>query len=123
MRKSSHHALLMLAFVLSACSSTPSFKPDKDPYWMDLHWQASLLNSIQSVVHDPIDAADMSTPSPHASVKFTYADGVIEYPDIVESTGNPDLDRLLLYQVASAQPPKPTGPYAAEPHEFILGLD
>jgi protein TonB len=48
---------------------------------------------------------------------------VIEYPDIVQSTGDPDMDKLMLRQIASVQPPQATGLRADEIHEFIKELD
>jgi outer membrane biosynthesis protein TonB len=73
-------------------------------------------------VHDPVDAADISIPGLHGTVKFTFQDGVIEYPEITASTGDPELDKLMLHQVASAQVPRPTGLKTDQPHEFELDL-
>ncbi len=141
MRNYRHLAVFALACALSSCATVPKstptpktevfvedgkfvrFDPEKDPYWMYPPWTASLFKAVQSVVHDPVDATDMSSPGLHATIKFTYADGVIEYPDIVQSTGNQDLDKLMLRQVASAQPPQATGPHAEEIHEFVMELD
>src|ERR1041384_2384529 len=113
MRRSLYPALL-LACALAACATGgPNaktyfengrfvrFDPDKDPYWENPPWIASLLVAVQSAVQDPVDPADTTTHGPHAQIKFTYADGVIEYPDIVQSTGNQDMDKLMLRQVAS----------------------
>ena len=130
-------AVITLAFALSACAGAPGpkpqvyvegktlvrFDPTQDPYWMDPPWTASLFKAVQSAVHDPVDAADTTTHGLHAVVKFTYADGVIEYPDIVQSTGDADKDKLMLRQIASVQPPQATGPHAEEIHEFVMDLD
>lgn len=120
----------LLCALTSACAAThdanaPSrkFDPDTDPYWQDPHWDLALLNAIQSVVHSPADPSDLSTPRLHGTVKFTFAEGDISYPEIVESTGNPDMDRLMLHQMVMAHPPKPTGPYSADAHEFSVPLD
>lgn len=116
--------VFLLACFLSACGSAPArFDPDKNPYWLDLHWEALLLITVQAAVHAPDDTGDRSTPGYHGSVKFTFLDGNIEYPEIVTSTGNPELDKLMLHQVVSVQVPKPTGLHANEPHEFLLDLD
>lgn len=132
MRRHSYPAAFVLACALSACASSPDsvqspapqrFNPATDPYWADPRWQAALLQSVQAVVHNPVDAADMSTPGLHGEVQFTLADGSIEYPDLAASTGDPNVDRLMLQQVVSAQPPKPTGPYAGQAHDFTLELD
>lgn len=145
MRKLSYQVLFVMACAVSACSSVPpnpnsmsqgfypappnsnstapSFNRDTDPYWSDPQWDAALLDAVQSVVQDPTDTADQSAPSLHGTVQFTLVDGEIEYPEITESTGEPELDRLMLQQVVLASVPKPTGPHAAEPHEFIVDLD
>ncbi len=126
MRKLLLQAVLISACVLSACSSAPTahgYNPDKDPYWEDPKWQAALLNTVQSVVHAPADTPDLSAPGYHVTVQFSFHDGDIEGPQIVESTGHPDLDQLVLQQVVTAVVPKPTGFDAAEPHPFALELD
>lgn len=126
--------LLVLLGGLAACGSTPTprdsgepvthFNPSQDPYWEDAKWDNALLDAVQSAVHDPADAADTSTPGFHATVKFTFLAGAIEYPEIIASTGNPDLDRLMLHQVSSAQVPQPTAGLQIDvPHEFVLDLD
>lgn len=119
--------------VLTACSSAPvmrdsgesvaNFNPSKDPYWQNPRWDNSLIDAIQSVVHDPVDTADTSAHGIHGTVKFTFANGTIEYPAITASTGNPDLDKLMLHQVATARVPPPTGLQTDQPHEFELDLD
>jgi TonB family protein len=126
-------ALLVVVMGLVACGSGPSshdsgepvahFNPAKDPYWLDPRWDKALVDAIQSVVHDPVDPTGTATPGLHATVKFTFLDGVIEYPEITASTGNPDLDKLMLHQVASAQVPRPTGIGTDQPHEFELDLE
>lgn len=111
-----------LAFLLGACSLTPTQGgAGAHAYWSDPSWQAQLLRSVQSVVHQ----ADGATPivGVNAMVRFTLVDGIIKNPQIVASTGYTDLDTLLLRQVASANLPKPVGPHANEPHEFELLLD
>ena len=124
--------LLASGCVVAACGSAPaaptavmapSYDPDKDPYWMDPNWQTALLNAVQSVVRSPKDMDDLSAPYLHVTVQFSYHDGDIEDPQIVESTGHPDLDQLILQQVVTAVVPKPTGFDAAEPHPFALELD
>jgi hypothetical protein len=127
--------LLLLALVgsLAACGSTPTkqdsgmptahFDPGKDPYWEDPRWDKNLLDAVQAAVHDPVDPSDMSTPDLHATVKFTYLQGTLEYPEIVTSTGNPDMDKLMLHQLAIVQGPPASGLHADEPHEFVLDLD
>ena len=65
----------------------------------------------------------MSTPGLHATVKFTYLQGNIEYPQIVTSTNNPELDKLILRQVSAVTAPPVMGLRSDEPHEFIIDLD
>lgn len=128
--------LIWLALLgsLAACASGPRtqtyvengefvrFDPDKDPYWTDPSWTASLFRAVQSAVHDTVDS-NTSTPGLHTVVKFIYLGGAIEYPEIVQSTGDPKKDDLLLHQLASAQLPQATGVDADKPHEFVLDLD
>lgn len=131
--KTSVIALLALMGCIAACSSVPNhddaaatphrFDPVTDPYWLDPQWDKALLDAVQSVVHDPVGAADMTVRGLRATVKFTFADGAIEWPALTAGTGNPDLDDLLLRQVASAKVPRPTGLHAEEPHDFIMDLD
>jgi hypothetical protein len=129
-------AFLVLLGCLSACrgsvpprtytvcmSPRPCFDQSKDPYWEDPVWQKSLLDAIQSAVHDPVDPADMSTYGLHATVKFTFLDGVVEYPEIVHGTGDPEKDGLMLHQLSSAQLPKPRGLQPDQAHEFVLDVD
>lgn len=132
MRRISYQAVFVLACALSACSSAPKplfdpaqqlFNPDTDPYWSDPKWDAALLDAVQSVVLNPVDPTDRSTPSLHGEVQFTLVDGKIENPEITKSTGDPAMDKLMLEQVASASPPKTTGPHAGETHDFALALD
>ena len=82
-----------------------------------------MFNAVQSVVHTPTNVTSSATHGIHGTVRFLFANGIIEDPVIVASTGDPDLDKLLLQQVASAHVPRPTGPHADEPHEFELPLD
>jgi len=125
-------ALLALLTGLAACSSafgpygndvSTGFDSSKDPYWKDPRWDKTLLDAAQSAVNDPADPADTSTPGLHAVVKFTYSDGTAEYPEIIQSTGNPKKDELLLHQLASASLPQAKGIDADKPHEFVLDLD
>lgn len=125
--------LLALMVGLAGCASTPvtqdagaptaNFNPSKDPYWEDPRWDKTLLDAVQAAVRAPADPADMSTPDLHATVKFTFLQGVLEYPEIVTSTGNPDLDKLMLHQIAAVQAPQGAGLRSDEPHEFVLDLD
>ncbi|HEX7965416.1 MAG TPA: energy transducer TonB [Gammaproteobacteria bacterium] len=119
----------LLCALVSACASLPNtnspsykFDPHTDPYWQDPRWDLALLNAVQSAVHAPADPEDLSTPRLHGTVKFTFAEGDISYPEIVESTGDPDMDKLMLHQVVTVHPPKPTGPFAATAHEFAMPL-
>lgn len=131
--KISQFLLLTLVGGLAACGAAPSkqdssiptahFDPGKDPYWEDARWDKVLLDTVQAAVRDPVDPSDMSAPGLHATVKFTHLQGTLEYPSIVSSTGNPDLDKLMLHQIAAVQVPQPTGLRADEPHEFVLDLD
>jgi hypothetical protein len=124
--------LLVAAVGLAACNSArvvtgtfepvTDFNPTKDPYWKDPKWEKTMVIAAQSVVHDPVDAADTSTPGLHGTVKFTFQDGAIEYPEITASTGDPELDKLMLHQLASAQVPRPSGLQTDQPHEFELDL-
>lgn len=98
------------------------FDAAKDPYWQDPRWAKNLFDAVQSVVHDPVDASDTSTPNLNAVVKFTYAEGNIQYPEVIRSTGDAAMDQLLIRQVASAQVPLASGLDADEPHEFVLEL-
>lgn len=99
------------------------FDPAKDPYWEDPRWDKTLLDAVQSAVYNPADPADTSTPGLHMVVKFTYQDGAAEYPEVVQGTGDPKKDDLLLHQLASTQLPQATGNDADKPHEFVLDLD
>lgn len=129
-------AALVLMGGLVACASTRQgqtymeadgsivhFNPAKDPYWQDPRWAQGLLLAVQSVVKDPVDPSDTSTPGLHGTVKFTFADGNIEYPEIMQSTGKPDMDQLMIRQVASAQVPTASGIDSDAPHVFVLELD
>src|SRR5277367_4834334 len=105
--------LVLMSGSIAACGSVAHdgstviqrvpFDPATDPYWANPVWDKSLLDAVQSVVHDPVDPGDISTPGLHAVVKFIYIDGTIEYPEIVQSTGDQDLDKLMLHQVISVQ--------------------
>lgn len=106
---------------LAACGSAPTLEPS-EPYWEQTYYQETLFRAVQSVVHTPSDTTAIPAGGIHATVRFTLAGGMVEYPEIVVSTGDPDLDKLLLRQIISAQPPKPTGRQADAPHEFELPL-
>jgi TonB family protein len=126
-------ALLALATSLVACGSQPTvqdmdapkahFDPAKDPYWEDPRWARQLLDAVQSVVRDPVGPEDQSAPDLHGVVRFTYADGNIQYPEVIQSTGKPDMDELMLRQVASAKAPLAEGIGSDAPHVFVLDLD
>jgi len=120
----------LLACALSACGSAPPqvippphINPATQAYWENPLWQAEMFNAVQSKVHIPANLNTPGTHGTHGTVRFQFDDGIIKNPVIVASTGDPDLDKLMLQQVASAQVPKPTGPHADEPHEFELPLN
>ncbi len=127
MREYRNLAVLVLACALSACGTTPP-QANKLPlfsdqaYWTNPFWQAELFSAVQSVVHLPANADSPAKPGVHGTVKFLFANGKIEDPEIVASTGNPDLDKLLLQQVVTAKVPKPYGLHTDQPHEFELPL-
>ncbi len=128
MREYRNLAVLVLACALSACGTTPP-QANKLPlfldqaYWTNPFWQAELFSAVQSVVHLPANAASPAKPGVHGTVKFLFANGKIEDPEIVASTGNPDLDKLLLQQVVTAKAPEPIGLHTDQPHEFGLTLE
>lgn len=117
-----HLAAFVLVCGLSACGSAPVQQASR-AYWDEVWWQEHLLRTVQSVVHTPSDTTPIPAGGIHGTVRFTFDNGTIENPEIVTSTGDPYLDRLMLQQVAAAQGPKPVGPHASEPHEFELDLD
>lgn len=124
MRRYGYLASIIVTSVLSGCSSMPHHaKPDMQSYWNDPKWQSSLLKAVQSAVHAPAGVPPASTPGIHGTVEFLLANGTIQNPKIVNSTGNPDYDKLMLQQVAKANAPAPIGPRAKEPHAFELPLD
>jgi outer membrane biosynthesis protein TonB len=127
MRKYGYSMVITLTSALSGCGSMPHQtkldKPDQHAYWNDPKWQASLLNAVQSAVHAPASVPSASTPGIHGTVEFLFANGTVQNPVIVTSTGNPDYDKLMLQQVATANVPAPIGPHANESHEFELPLD
>lgn len=90
---------------------------------MNPYWQAGLFSAVQSVVHLPANPAGPVTPGIQGTVKFLFANGKIEDPEIVASTGDPDLDKLMLQQVVTAKIPKPYGLHTDQPHEFELPLE
>jgi len=121
-------AAFILACALSSCGSAPPLanKPplfSDQAYWTNPFWQAELFSAVQSVVHLPADVTSPAAPGIHGTVKFLFANGKIEDPEIVASTGDPDLDKLLLQQVVTAKIPKPYGLHTDQPHEFELPLE
>lgn len=124
MRGYRYQAILVLACMLSACGSNPHYiHPGSTAYWTDPWWQGQLLQAVQSAVHMPTNSPHASKTGIYGTVQFLFANGMIENPKITVSTGVPELDQLMLQQVASAEIPKPRGPRADEPHEFELPLD
>ncbi|HEY3859053.1 MAG TPA: hypothetical protein VGM47_05510, partial [Gammaproteobacteria bacterium] len=125
--------LCVLIGGLAACSSALApqdpgepvarFHPGTDPYWQDPRWDKTFLDAVQAAMHDPVSDSDTSTPGLHATVKFTFMDGGVEYPEIVTSTGNAELDKQVLQQLDSAQLPKASGVDADKPHAFVLDID
>jgi hypothetical protein len=107
----------------AVCMYSHCFDPDKDPYWENPVFEKSLLAAVQSTVHNPVDAADTTSHGLHATVKFTYLQGNIQYPELSQGTGDAAMDRMLILQVASAQVPQATGLRADEPHQFVMDLD
>lgn len=125
MRASLYSAALVLACALSACNITPShptppryFYPAGVAYWANPFWQAEMFAAVQSVVHLPATAGPVPASDLQGTVQFLYDNGTINNPVIVESTGNPDLDKLLLQQVITAKIPKPFGLNINQSHEF-----
>ena len=109
-----------ICIALTACSTAT--RAGDDAYWNDPQWTKTLFDTLQSSVHAPSDDPHLPAPSLHAAIKFTFQDGVIEYPEIVQGTGDVEMDNLMLHQLATAQAPKPIGPRADEPHVFVLVL-
>lgn len=127
MRRYLCQAAFILVCALSACSSAPSQRnvprfiyPGTQAYWMNPYWQAELFQAVQCVVHLPDNT---TTPGIQGTVKFLYENGAIKNPTIVASTGNSDLDKLLLQQVVTAKIPKPFGLDTGQAHEFELPLE
>lgn len=114
-------AALFLVGGLAACGSATT-RAGGDAYWQDPHWTKTLFDTLQSSVRAPSDDPGLPSPSLHAAIKFMFQDGVIEYPEIVQGTGDARMDDLMLHQLAAVQAPKPIGPHADEPHEFVLVL-
>ena len=129
MREYRNLAVLVLVCVLSACgtappqSNLPSFYPGNRPYWTNVAWQAQMFEAIQCMVHLPANTINPAKPDVHATVKFLFDHGAVKDPVIVASTGNPDLDKLLLQQVVTAKAPEPIGLHTDQPHEFGLTLE
>lgn len=118
--------LSALAMGITACSSLQKPGNGNDVYWQNQQWDKQLFFAVQSGVHYPLDDAGRPIGMPitaHGKVEFTYLDGKIVDPEIVESTGRPDLDAALLQQVSATQVPKASGPRAKEPHAFALALE
>lgn len=108
---------------LAACSSTPG--QSGDAYWHDKNWDGQLLHTLQSAIHYPMDAAGNPIGQPvsvRGKIKFLYSAGKILYPQMIESTGRPDLDAAMLQQVSATQVPAASGPQAHEPHAFSMEL-
>ena len=129
MRVSQYSAALVLTCALSACGTAPSHGnlprfvyPGANPYWMNQFWQTELFTAVQSVVHLPTAAGFAPKSEPHGTVRFLYDNGAIRDPVIVESTGSPEMDKLLLQQVITAKIPKPFGRNIDQPHEFQVSL-
>ncbi len=130
MREYRNLAVLVLVCVLSACGTAPPqanmpdfFKMTTQPYWMNPTWQAEMFEAVQCVARLPTNAASPAAPGIHATVKFLFTNGKIKDPVVVASTGNPDLDKLLLQQVVTAKAPEPIGLHTDQPHEFGLTLE
>jgi TonB family protein len=116
---------LIPSVVLTACSSVPKAGDASGAYWQDQGWDEKLLDSVQAVIHYPIDSAGYPIGRPvsvHGKVEFTYVDGKIADPEMAESTGRPDLDSIMLEQLSGAKLPAAFGPHAGEPHAFQLEL-
>lgn len=117
--------LAFLTFlVLSGCG-TASIGSGNDAYWQDAHWNAQLFQSVGSIVQYPMDETGMPIGQPisaHAKVGFTYIDGKVADPRILQSSGRQDLDALMLQQVSTAHVPAAFGPHATEPHAFTVDL-
>lgn len=73
-------------------------------------------------MHAPSDDPHLPALGLNATVKFTFQDGITEYPEIIQGTGDVEMDNLILRHLAAAQAPKPIGPHVDEPHEFVLVL-
>lgn len=130
MHKYRTQAAFMLVCALSACGSappqvnpSPQFDPATQAYWENPQWRAELFVVIQSVVHLPANASSSTTTGIHGTVRFLFDNGKIENPEIVSSTGDPELDKLMLQQAITAKVPKPIGLHTDQPHEFELPLD
>jgi TonB family protein len=119
-------AACLMLLTLAACSIAPGQGTD-DAYWKDQRWDGDLLDAVQSNLHYPLDANGQPVqPIPQeaqATVGFTYADGRIQDPKIIESSGRQDLDAAFLAQVVTADAPKAHGSHAAEAHPFELVLE
>lgn len=130
MREHRYQAVLILVCMLSACSSAPPqankpslFYPPGQAYWMNPFWQAELFSAVQCVVHLPANSVSPATSRVQGTVKFLFEDGTVKEPVIVKSTGNPELDKLMLQQVVTAKVPKPFGLHTDQPYEFELPLE
>lgn len=129
MREYGNIAILVLTCALSACGTAPpqanqpsQFYPPQQSYWMNPYWQAGMFEAVQRVVHLPDETTSPAAPEVHGTVKFLYDNGTLSDPEIVTSTGNPNLDKLMLQQVVTAKIPKPFGLHTEQPHEFELPL-
>src|SRR5579863_1675745 len=121
-KKSSRLGLLSLALGLVAWSPASYPANSGDAYWQDKRWDSKLLDAMQSALHYPTDTAGQPVqPVPETAqvtIGFIYTDGKISDPQIIKSSGRPDLDTAFLSQVMTAQLPKASGNHAAEPHQF-----
>ncbi|HKT31547.1 MAG TPA: TonB family protein [Gammaproteobacteria bacterium] len=125
-----YQAAFILACALSACSSAPRqgnvprfVYPGTQAYWLNPYWQAELFQAVQCVAYLPDNETNRTASGIQGTVRFTYDKGVITNPAIFKSTGNPDLDKLLLQQVVTAKVPKPFGLNTDQPHEFELLIE
>lgn len=130
MREYRNLAVLVLTCALSACGSAPPqankpslFYPPQQPYWMNPYWQVEMFEAVQSVVHLPDETTSPVPPDVHGTVKFLYDNGAVKDPEIATSTGNPNLDKLMLQQVVTAKIPTPFGLHTDQSHEFELPLE
>jgi outer membrane biosynthesis protein TonB len=125
-RNWSYFGLLLLTSGLVTWSTASYSSNGGNAYWQNKRWYRMLLESVQSTLHYPTDAAGQPLqPVPElaqVTVSFIYANGKISDPKIIKSSGRSDLDAAFLSQLATVQPPKASSSHAAEPHLFKLAL-